>query len=68
MSSISSSLSNVKVPQAVKDFGATCSRSYNSMSTGQKVAAGAALAVGAGLLAKSQGWINLPKASNKMKA
>ncbi|MGV3540121.1 MAG: hypothetical protein ACO1OQ_09930 [Rufibacter sp.] len=53
---------NVQLPQAVKDFGATCARTYNGLSTTQKVIGGAALALGASYwAATSQGWMGLGK-------
>ena len=70
MDTLTSSLSNIQLPdavknvqqpQAVKDFGATCARTYNGMSTTQKVLGGAAL-LGAGYwAATSQGWMGLGK-------
>jgi hypothetical protein len=65
---ITSSLSNIQMPQAVKDFGATVSRSYNGLSTTQKVVGGAALALGASYwAAKSSGWVGQGKAMNKQR-
>ncbi|MBA9078528.1 MULTISPECIES: hypothetical protein [Rufibacter] len=66
LDSITGSLSNIQVPQAVKDFGATCARTYNGLSTTQKVIGGAALALGAGYLAASkQGWVSQGKMALK---
>ncbi|QHL88337.1 hypothetical protein GU926_13200 [Nibribacter ruber] len=63
---LTSSLSNIQMPQAVKDFGATCARSYNGLSTTQKVVGGAALALGASYwAAKSSGWVGQGKGANK---
>ncbi|GAA4307865.1 hypothetical protein [Nibribacter koreensis] len=61
---ITSSLSNIQVPQAVKDFGSSVSRSYGGLTTTQKVVGGAALALGASYwAAKSSGWVGQGKAN-----
>ncbi|MFB9861840.1 hypothetical protein EFA69_12340 [Rufibacter immobilis] len=69
LNNLTSGLNNIQMPQAVKDFGATCARSYNSLSTTQKVIGGAALALGASyLVANNQGWIGQAKSAIKGKA
>ena len=63
---ITSKLSNIQVPQAVKDFGSSVSRSYGGLTTTQKVVGGAALALGASYwAAKSSGWVGQGKGVNK---
>ncbi|KAA6433380.1 hypothetical protein FOE74_12955 [Rufibacter glacialis] len=59
---------NIQLPQAVKDFGATCSRSYNSMSTTQKVLGGAALLGASYWVASNQGWIGQTKSGSGFKS
>ncbi|MBC3538247.1 hypothetical protein ACFSC6_19375 [Rufibacter sediminis] len=63
LGSISSGLSNIQMPQSVKDLGTTVSRSYSSMSTTQKVLGGAALLGASYWVANNQGWIGQAKAS-----
>ena len=58
---------NVQLPQAVKDFGATCSRSYNGLSTTQKVLGGAALLGATYWAATSNGWMGLGKSDKTSK-
>ncbi len=56
---------DLQVPQAVKDFGTSCSRSYNSLSTTQKVIGGAAIALGATYLAaSSNNWMGMGKSKS----
>ncbi|KAA3440226.1 hypothetical protein [Rufibacter hautae] len=57
LGSISSGLSNIQVPQAVKNLGTSVSSSYNGMSTTQKVLGGAALLGASYWVASKQGWI-----------
>jgi hypothetical protein len=67
-------LSNIQMPQSVKDLGSTVSRSYSGMSTTQKVLGGAALLGASYWVASNQGWIGqakmpkLGKAGKKNKA
>ncbi|WP_207433889.1 hypothetical protein [Sabulibacter ruber] len=55
--SITSGVKNIQMPQAVKNLGSTVGRSYNSMSTTQKVLGGAALLGATYWVANNQGWI-----------
>ncbi|MFC6996756.1 hypothetical protein [Rufibacter roseus] len=73
MDSITGKLSNIQVPdavknmqlpQGVKDLGTTVSRSIGSLTTTQKVIGGAALALGATYwAATSKGWMGMGKAA-----
>ncbi len=58
-------LGNVQMPQAVKDLGSTIGRSYNSMSTTQKVLGGAALLGASYWVANNQGWLGQAKSAMK---
>ncbi|GAB2527430.1 hypothetical protein [Rufibacter soli] len=65
LNNLTSGLSNVQVPQAVKDLGSNVARSFNSLTTTQKVIGGAAIALGASYwAASSQGWIGQGKSSS----
>ncbi|AKQ46912.1 hypothetical protein TH63_16775 [Rufibacter radiotolerans] len=69
LNNFTSSLSNVQVPQAVKDMGSNVARSFNSLTTTQKVIGGAAIALGASYwAASSQGWIGQGKTGRKSKS
>ncbi|RNI26774.1 hypothetical protein [Rufibacter latericius] len=63
LGSITSGLSNIQVPQAVKNLGTSVSRSYSGMSTTQKVLGGAALLGASYWVANNQGWIGQAKSS-----
>ncbi|ALI98827.1 hypothetical protein [Rufibacter tibetensis] len=58
---IPDAVKNMQLPQSVKDLGTTVSRSYNGMSTTQKVLGGAALLGASYWVASNQGWIGKAK-------